>query len=339
MNPKGPVKISRWLFSALSFLFSISVYGADCSSALTFISLKDVTPQIYYMRVHPSGEYLLLSGWTSVIVDLRDPKHPQAIQTLMNKEAYPVEASKQWRWIASPNHSDKMRYYDFQDLLAKNAQSQAVFEDGELNQFYHSSAELPGSSKNKMHFRTSIWTLLKYRDYTAYFDGNVIPKKVEKTKTKELCPNLKNVGFRQPILSKDGSEIAGLTANKDGHETTKVFKINKNNTCTLDYDVGFNTGKVSFSYPKAGEKPLITFAATIATKGEKGSVSRTMRAGVWVFDPNKNQTFPISPSQEGFTVNYPGFTEDGRIFYMSTMDGRFGVTIADAVRLMSPACQ
>jgi hypothetical protein len=290
------------------------------------------------MRVHPSGNYLLFSGVNAVIVDLTDRNHPKEIQTYMNREAYPVESSNDWKWIASPNHDDKMRYYDFHDLLAKREHSQFVYEDAGLNEFYQSSAQLPSKAPGEFRFRTSIWTQLKYRDYTAYFDGDIVPKRVEKTKVKSLCPNLKKFDFSQPILSKDGSEIAGLSKNKDGSETTKVYKIEKPR-CTLDYDVGYNTGKVSFNYPPPGEKSMITFTATIANKGPNDSVSRTMRSGVWVFDPNKNKTYPISSADDAFKVAYPGFTQDGRIFYSTAKGLDFGVTIADAQKLMSPSCQ
>jgi hypothetical protein len=256
----------------------------------------------------------------------------------MNKEVYPVEASREWKWIASPNHDKKMRYYDFQDLLKNGPMSKAVYEDANLNQFYHSSAELPGHTADKIHFRTSIWSQLKYRDYTAYFNGSFIPTRVEKSKIKSLCPNLKNEGFSEPILSKDGTEIAGVTKDKDDNQTTKVFKIEKNG-CTLAYDVGYTTSKVSFSYPKPGQMPMLTFTATMADKRKTSSPSKLLRSGVWVYDPNKNETFPISPLDEGITVSYPGFTEDGRIFYVRAQNSDFGVVIADATKLMSPACQ
>ena len=332
------------LFLLLSVTAPSLFAAEDCSTARTYISLAGISEDTYYMRVHPNGNYLLFSGKSVTLVDLTDKVHPKAIPTQMNREAYPVEANNTWKWIASPNHESPvsysdhiMKYFDFKDSLSRGRESKAVYEDPELNQYYHSAAELPGSSASTLHFRTALWYKLQYRDYTVQLDRDGKPTGVEHTKTKSLCSNLENVNFSEPILSKDGTEVAGLTDGNVGYKTTKVYKIKDDNTCEFEYDTGYNTGKVSFSYPIKGEKAMITFVASrVDLTGSQPS--QFITNAVYVYDPNSKKSYPISTTEELQNRNYPGFTQDGHIYYVVNGEKGFGITIANAKVLMANRC-
>ncbi len=99
-----------------------------------------------YMRVHPSGDYVLQSHFAGADIldltshDANGKPIAKLIQTAAANESYPVEGS--WDLVASPLHKDGMRYYRFQDLLQLGTNAEPVFADKEHDNFYHSAVEL-----------------------------------------------------------------------------------------------------------------------------------------------------------------------------------------------------
>jgi len=140
-----------------------------------------------YLRIHPSGNFVLSSVSGKVVIfDLT--KNPIVqIETPANDETYPVEGS--WRFLASPNHDPStMHYYSFNDVLKNQREARPQISDSSHNEFYHSAAELPKSSDSQIHFRTVLYRNLVYRDYSASLDssGNVVSH--TKGRSDILCP-------------------------------------------------------------------------------------------------------------------------------------------------------
>lgn len=125
-----------------------------------------------YHRVHPTGNYMLVThGGMASLVDISNRRQPATIRTPMLNETYPVEgASGGWDLLASPYDTGYMRYYQMKDLLAQRERATDVYRDAENNEYYHSSAELPGSTASVRKVRTLLYGK-RYRDYTMRKDA------------------------------------------------------------------------------------------------------------------------------------------------------------------------
>lgn len=288
---------------------------AACVPARQVIKYPEDLPGVgQYHRIHPSGKYIMASGMTGDysagvgIVDLTSKNDKgetvaKFIRTPLIDETYPVEGN--WKLLASPNNSDGMRYYDFQDVLKNNVASKPIMNDEQHNQYYHSASELPDSTAKVVKFRTMLWSE-KYRDYTVTYDnaGKVIS--TTHTDTKRACSNLTNF-LNAPILSKDGSEVAAI----DNSGNAVIYKIKEDSTCEIVENLGFPTSKVNFSYPKPGTKGQIVFRgnANVMVDG----VPTPLR-GVFIYDRDTKTTRRLSSNTDN-NASYPGMTKDGRVIY------------------------
>ncbi len=113
-----------------------------------------------------------------------------------------------------------------------------------------------------------------------------------------------------PILSKDGTHVAGLVGRR-----LNVFKINDDGTCEVVLKTKHRASKVSFSYPKQGENLKVAFT----TEGTAPKYEQT----AYVMDTKTGRSEIISDSGDG--PSYPGFLLDGRVMYRSSN----GMTIVD----------
>lgn len=295
-------------------IFSHNLF-AECVPAISEIGLPYDIKTGRYHRVHPSGNYILISasgdyGSSVSLVDISATtttgiKEAKAYKTPMIDEAYPVEGS--WKLFASPNHTDGMRYYDFKTVLAKEKNAVPVFNDSNHNQYYHSSAELPGSNESLMKFRTLLWQDSRCADYEVSYNPDGSVKNTKKGNSYELCKNL-NQTLRNPILSKDGTEVAS----QDEAGNTVIYKISSNHKCQMDADLGFPTSKVSFSYPDGNSKGKITFvgSSTQMINGVPQLVN-----GVHLYDRDTKETKFLSKNISD--ASYPGMTKDGRVVFIN----------------------
>lgn len=309
------------LFILLSVVTFESVY-AECVPARRVVDAPDELNDIgVYHRVHPSGNYVIASRAMEgnsenrvAVIDLSNPEQPRAIETPLIDEAYPIEG--RWKYIASPRNNrwnssnttgSGMRYYPFEGatgVLEAGREAQYVMNDPDHDQWYHSSAELPGSTDQNFQFRTMLYGE-RYRDYTISTNANGEVTTTH-TETRSACQNLTG-HLSSPILSKDGTEVAANVGS-----STVIYRINRADaTCELVDDVGFYTSKVSFSYPNPPSKGQIAFQGnhTVMVDG----IPQPM-TGIFIYDRDTRTTRKIS-SNEG-NPSYPGFTQDGRVIYM-----------------------
>jgi len=160
-----------------------------------------------YHRVHPSGNYFLYTNDAGVtLVDITDRQHPKAIKTPMTRETYPVEsAAGGWDLLASPRGSGEigpeggMDFYLFSDMISGNAQSaRPVYTDTKFGEFYHSTAELPGSTSDTKKVRMLLYSSRPYKDYEMKMNQDGKVARVQEIRSGKLCENL----FKRRQLSK-----------------------------------------------------------------------------------------------------------------------------------------
>jgi hypothetical protein len=310
------------------FLTHPAVLLAKCVAARQVVSYPEDLPNVgMYHRVHPSGQYIIASGAAEgvgenrvAIIDLttKDAEGKpvaKAVKTPMINETYPVEGT--WNLLASPRNFNRedspgMRYYRLGDVLEKSADAKPVMNDPEHDQWYHSAAELPGSTKDKPKFRTMLYGE-RYRDYTMSFDKNGVVKESTKSETKRACQNLTD-RLASPILSKDGTEVAATNSGK-----TVIYKIKDDSSCEVVDDLGVYTSKVNFSYPKAGTKGSVVFHGNFTSLVDGVP---TAARGVFLYNRDTKITQKLSDAKtaEEYTQtqpSYPGMTKDGRVVYIN----------------------
>lgn|GEM_PF-4840865 len=154
--------------SLLISLLSPAANAANCIPAREAVQMPHSGQ---YHRVHPSGNFVLYSTGRGVkIADITDRANPKEIFTPMKAETYPVEsATGGWDLVASPYDVGGMNYYQFKDILKDQDAAKSVFKDKENDQYYHSSAELPGSTADVRKVRTLLYGQT-HREYTMTRD-------------------------------------------------------------------------------------------------------------------------------------------------------------------------
>lgn len=308
----------KYLLPIATLVLTFNQAFAACIPARVEVDYPEDAPSVgMYHRVHPSGNYILSSGVYSngfraggvAIIDLTKKDaagkiEAVAIKTPMINETYPVEGT--WSHLASPLHDDGMRYFKFDDVLKEQKDAKPVMNDREHSNWYHSAAELPGSTPENYKFRTMLYGN-SYRDYQISYDKDGKMKGSSGTKTKYACKNLTG-DLDSPILSKDGTEVAANV----GHQTV-IYKIKEDSSCELVESLGFYTSKVNFSYPKPPKKGQIVFkgSANVMVDGAPQRVS-----GVFMYDRDTKVTTRLSNNADNDEEpSYPGMTQDGRVIY------------------------
>lgn len=332
------------LLGLISFLPALSFANADvCRSVGQFIPIEfpkgksryssyingvqqpaqmvEMEPQ--YIRVHPSGNYVIasLENGTAVIVDITDKFLPKVIKTPLRNEATPLEPS--WDYISSPYDKKGMEYYSFDDLVNKGEEAKSKFSDYRHNQYYQSLSEYPNSTAAARRFRVVLFSTLSSRDYEVRPLPDKSKALVTKGKLEYLCENIQQ-DFYQPILSKDGKEM-GVNLPRKSDENgrggeTVILKIGENGKCDVEERLGYATSKLAFPYPQEGKKGLIAYTS-LFTSGSDGED----RAAVRVFDRDKKTTYLVSSPWTEEIASYPGFTKSGDLIYAAKRNGTNGL--------------
>ncbi len=114
-----------------------------------------------------------------------------------------------------------------------------------------------------------------------------------------------------PVLSPNGMEIAfNFEKRVDGKMTPpvqQIYKINSDYSCDFMEDLGYETGKVQFSYPQNGKKGSLVFQGSATIEGKK------FVNAIVVHDRDQNKTRMLFSGQG--SIGYPGFTKDGRVIF------------------------
>lgn len=296
-----------------------------------------------YIRVHPSGKYVIVSleNGIAMLVDISDPKKPKISKTPLKNEAYPVEPN--WEYISSPYSKAGMEYYRFEDILNQGESAKPAFSDFRHNQFYQSSAEYSDSTVERRHFRTLLFSTLSARDYVITKNGESVSAKPENLVY--VCESV-HKNLAQPILSKDGKfmatlelsekDLATATDNTNGSDvntgamssTTGIYKLEKDGSCEKTEDLGFATGKVSFSYPQEGKPDMLSFASSANFQSAESYNTSSVEA-TYLYNRETKQNQLISMPWVESEAQYPGFTKDGRVIYATKRGKQVGFVIYD----------
>lgn len=173
------MSFSTFLFSLL-FLTSGALRAQNCVTAVERVTMDGGSIGQYY-RFSPDGRYgLVSSGNGARLIDLEGrtengQKYSTSVSTPMRAEVY---ADANWDFISSPLHNDGMRYYKFQDILdspyspSENKEAKPVFVDREHNNWYQSTATLPGGDKNNKKIRTCLYTGGNCQDYNFHLNDS-----------------------------------------------------------------------------------------------------------------------------------------------------------------------
>lgn len=323
------------------FLFCAGVSAKNCFPGSEFIASSKAGDGAY-LRVHPSGNYLLYSVATSRLVEIVDltrknqQGQPLIISTSMTAETAPVEG--RWEFLAAPRYESSMSYFSFQDFL-DNPEAKAVkpiFTDSEHNDYYHSSAELPGGESSNYTFRTTLFQNGWTRDYSVVKTATGKKEIKPKGKRYHICSNIfsssandKKPILTQPVLSKDGTLIAGLPTHKT---TTHVYRIKENGDCDLVKDIGVRTWKVNFSYPEKNKLPMLTYSAS-------GNAANNFLRKAYIYDLESSKSFALT-DKDYESDTFPGFTKDGRVIYRGyDAEKRKGYFRVDALKIVSSAAR
>lgn len=183
--------------SFLILLLSINASAAETCKATR--ETVDVPHSGQYHRMHPSGNYFLYtSGRGVTLVDITDRKKPKEIKTPMQNETYPVEgANGGWELMASPTAGGGggpkggMEFYRFSDMTngAPNS-AKPVYQDREFGEWYHSTAELPGSTSDTKKVRMLLFTDRMYKDYEMKTNSEGAVTSSKSIQEGKLCDNI-----------------------------------------------------------------------------------------------------------------------------------------------------
>jgi hypothetical protein len=350
----------------ISVTASAKYVGPTCGPERQYISMPSGRGGTY-TRVHPSGNYMLVSGMGDVkILDLT--KNPAGvIDTPMIDETFPVQPS--WDLLASPNHDDGMRYYMFKDIKERKASARPVFNDEKHNEYYHSSAQLPGTNSSTKKIRTLLYSNGSYKDYEFKMSGGSVSSVASGGEKKICSGGLSGPGAPLPISSAEreqkiseinrmigdleqrqnnassASERQSLRAQRNQliMQLQMYYQRSEFDRPILSQDgteFGGHLGGTAKIVTIVGDKCIIEKDLGLETSkinfshkkpGKKGQVAFVSNEKAYLYDRDKDLLVDITGPGEGIDgyYSYPGFTGDGRLIYQTKQNGEYKVVIVD----------
>ncbi len=199
-------------------------------------------------------------------------------------------------------------FYLFRDLLSLGKTATPIFEDPELKGLYQSTSIL---SKTDTHTNYRIITegtgVHGVRDYTYELGTrNFAPTGPSRL----LCTNFQ---LKLPMIAKNGLEVGALDLTT---QTTGIFRIEDDGTCTKVLDLGIRTGKTNFSH----DGNLVTFhiysetAPEFVATGFIDNPGSEYVSNVYVLDRKTNTISKITNNTAANAL-YPDFLRNGRVVY------------------------
>lgn len=211
----------------------------------------------------------------------------------------------------------ELLFRSVEDALKNGKGAKVLYADKELKGVYNSVGLLAKNETESIYRVITGYSFM--RDYKISFDKSGRPKKVipvQKNRIKLCEDELKSIGrdwmISQPILSKDGQEVA--LSNQKTHSTV-IYKIDgETGKCTLVDDLKIGTGKVNFSFN--GKK--IAFAS----HGMGAGPSR-----LYVYDRDSKKLQGVIPGVQN--SHYAAFLPNGDLVFQDNEK----VFVVDSARL------
>jgi hypothetical protein len=269
----------------------------------------DQTPSFFF-KVSSTGEYLSYTLMKSSVGQVGDNYllDTQSGEKIMIPGPWdPVFNFDQQTMTIPIVNSFGLHYgiYDFKTLQSQGKSALPLFEDQSLSGYYQSVGILSQTSAKKNYrIITEGRSSHQMRDYEYdSLKNNITP-------TGTVTGLCQNVSLKLPMISKDGTEIAGYDTSTG---TTKVFSIDSTGACTETLDLGFQTGKVNFS----PNKRFLVFH--IFSSGNPGAVfilkpGSSSNSDIFGYDRQTKTTFRLTENINANSL-YPDFLADNSVVY------------------------
>ena len=180
-----------------------------------------------------------------------------------------------------------------------------VFVDIQMADQYPSVGILETQPGRRTTYRilVSWFEGLAIRDYEVTWVGSASVRVTPRSPKLEAC---RGWALSTPMLSKDGREIA---ARDETTGTTKIFRLARNGSCQLVYDIGRQTSKVAFS----DDGTLIAYSSPNARANA--------RSTTYVLNRRTRQTLQI-PESESLGLVIPEMIGPDSLLLQATQDSR-----------------
>lgn len=148
------------------------------------------------------------------------------------------------RPVAFGGGGNAMQFYRIDDVLKGNSNPMPLLVDTELKGVYQSVGQIGPMEKNSYINRVlTDYKGISYRDYRVEKQNNQV------IRVTALGPikGCRNVDIKTPMISKNGTEVAGFDT-KEG--VTKIWKLDRSPhmNCSVIEKLPYSTGKVDFSF-------------------------------------------------------------------------------------------
>lgn len=347
-------------------IFNLIVFGVQlCALGECYPEKEFVVYQNgggIYNRIHPSGDYVLYTSNRGTGVSIADLTQKNSegkivvkeIRTPMTGETYPVEG--RWDLLAAPYAPGGMAYYQLSDILNVDAPQNAlpIFKDKKHDQFYHSSAELPGGKSEKYEFRTTLWEGQWTQDYQVTTDEAGKRKVEKKGQRYKVCENIFNpktaglssaerIALQEEKAKIEREYLTSALTERDRmdmrhQEISRLLNPTSANSLsqpTLSKDgtmiAGIPVGKDTTHIYKIKENGDCELVKDIGIRTSKISFSYpegrklplitfmndnfAPQASRGAYVYDLNTDLSFKVSGETDADGYPGFTKDGRVVY------------------------
>jgi hypothetical protein len=278
----------------------------------------------YFFRPFPDSQTGSYAGTDeNFMIDYGDGTQP------------PVERKVPGRWDPVPTPDERyltvpsndrdiigLSFYKMSDVRRPPYGSQkAIYEDKQMTGVYQSLGVVSTGGGGATTYRAIVAHngTLRVRDYTLTPDPsapNGVRVEAQGDHPNRLCHNLPDLELSLPMISKDGTQMAGVDV-KAG--VTKIYDLSPDGSCREAINLGIFTGKVDFGYD--GD----TIAFHVFNNQVNGTEyidvpSNERLANVYVYKRSQGQMIRITNNTDSNSV-YPAFRRDGSLVFLQQPHG------------------
>ncbi len=296
----------------------------------------DDTPN-YFFRTMPDSDRICYNGsGTNIILDLRKGSRtrvpgPFDPVPLWNEKV--LTTPMDYKNSNSNDETQKaLTFFSLQGVEKPNTNLEdrdPIYKDPEMNGNYQSVGLLSSSPSGEEAYRIALVTPkgAAFRNYRYRPSTDNQPITIEPVgNVVSVCPGM---DLKLPMLSKDGKRFSGLDVSSKPR-STKIFKIGDDGSCELEHDLGFETGKVDFSFD--GKKLAFHIKATPEDTVEFYDNFRGIPTDTYVLDLESKRLRQLTANPPGSSSYFPVFRRDGKVVYIDDRDENFSFVVADPNR-------
>lgn len=202
-----------------------------------------------------------------------------------------------------------LHYFQIAELLRGN--QVPMYSDPELPDEYQ-TATILSSSRSRIRYRVVTgWNAgARFREYDVKLDATGVPSSISAASA-PFVP-CKNRLLTLPIHAKAGTEFGAYDA---GMHTNVVLEVIDETHCALKLDLGFASGKLSFSYDGAS----LAFATSRINTDAEGALMRPSEVffkDALVLVRKTGRIVRLSDNVSVSGMTYPEFQQDGSVMLL-----------------------